>query len=429
MTTEWIEGAILVLTIILAAMAAAAETALTALNPVAVHTLEERGGVGRIIARLRNDPNRFLSTILIVNSSSLIITSSMATLLFTQLLPSPWGEIAATLGISLLVLIIAELTPKNIAVRKPSGVAIVLARPVRAFSIILAPVIWGVNVIVGALMRLLGQPGGSQTVAMVTPEDISSTVSLAEETKGITEEEAERLEGVLDLGTITAGDVMKPRVDIVAVPDTMPLMEALDVVLREGHSRIPVYNETIDRIVGILYDKDLLRYLRENETEVSLADIGRAPIFVPESKRASDLLQQFQRQKIHIAIVVDEFGGTAGLVTIEDLLEEIVGEIQDEYDEEEPLMVMENDRQWVFDAMVRLEEVNEEMGLDLEADDGIETLGGFVFERLGELPVAGDVVEVDHVTLEVVEVEGRRIKKVRITRLPGGEEQTETAEE
>jgi len=428
-TTEWIEGAILVLTIILAAMAAAAETALTALNPVAVHTLEERGGVGRIIARLRNDPNRFLSTILIVNSSSLIITSSMATLLFTQLLPSPWGEIAATLGISLLVLIIAELTPKNIAVRKPSGVAIVLARPVRAFSIILAPVIWGVNVIVGALMRLLGQPGGSQTVAMVTPEDISSTVSLAEETKGITEEEAERLEGVLDLGTITAGDVMKPRVDIVAVPDTMPLMEALDVVLREGHSRIPVYNETIDRIVGILYDKDLLRYLRENETEVSLADIGRAPIFVPESKRASDLLQQFQRQKIHIAIVVDEFGGTAGLVTIEDLLEEIVGEIQDEYDEEEPLMVMENDRQWVFDAMVRLEEVNEEMGLDLEADDGIETLGGFVFERLGELPVAGDVVEVDHVTLEVVEVEGRRIKKVRITRLPGGEEQTETAEE
>ncbi|HZS95085.1 MAG TPA: hemolysin family protein [Chloroflexota bacterium] len=429
MTAEWIEGSILVLTIILAAMAAAAETALTALSPVAVHTLEERGGVGRIIAKLRNDPNRFLSTILIVNSTSLIIASSMATLLFTQLWPSPWGELAATLGISLLVLIIAELTPKNIAVRKPSGVAIILARPVRLFSILLAPIITVVNAIVVALMRLLGQPGGAQAVAMVTYEDISSTISLAEETKGITEEEAERLEGVIDLGTITAGDVMKPRVHITAVEQTMPLMDALDVVLREGHSRIPVYDETIDRIVGILYDKDLLKYMRENEYDVALADMARPPIFVPESKRASDLLQQFQKEKIHIAIVVDEFGGTAGLVTIEDLLEEIVGEIQDEYDEEEELVVKENDRQWVFDAMVRVEEVNEEMGINLVADDGIETLGGFVFARLGELPEVGDVVEVDHVSLEVIEIEERRIKKVRITRLPGADEGLDEAEE
>ncbi|MGH2447519.1 MAG: hemolysin family protein [Chloroflexota bacterium] len=416
MTSQWVEAGILVLSILLAAMAAAAETALTALSPVVVHSLEERGGVGQAIAFLRRDPNRFLSTILIVNSTSLIVASSVATLLFTSLWPTPWGEIAATAGISALVLIFAELTPKNIAVRKPTAVSIVLAQPVRVFSLVLGPIIWVVGHIVSSLMRLLGQGPGSNAVGKVTTEDISATVDLAEETRGITAEEADRLEGVLDLTTISAGEVMKPRVDIVAVPADMPMMDALDVVLREGHSRMPVYDESIDRIVGILYDKDLLKYMRENETNVSPGEIAREAIFVPESKRASDLLQEFQRRKVHIAIVVDEYGGTAGLVTIEDLLEEIVGEIQDEYDEEEPLMVMENARQWVFDAMIRLEDVNEEMGLDLEADEGIETLGGYIFERLGELPEQGDVVDVDHVHMEVVEVEGKRIKKVRITK-------------
>jgi putative hemolysin len=188
------------------------------------------------------------------------------------------------------------------------------------------------------------------------------------------------------------------------------------VVLREGHSRIPVYDESIDRIVGILYDKDLLRYIRENEVNVSLRDVAREAIFVPESKRADDLLREFQRKKVHMAIVVDEYGGTAGLVTIEDLLEEIVGEIQDEYDTEEPLFIVVNENEMIVDAMMRIEEVNEEMGIELPEDNGIETLGGFIFERLGELPEVGDVVELDHLRLEVVEIEGKRIKKVRVTR-------------
>jgi CBS domain containing-hemolysin-like protein len=144
--------------------------------------------------------------------------------------------------------------------------------------------------------------------------------------------------------------------------------------------------------------------------------MAREAIFVPESKRADDLLREFQKKKVHIAIVVDEYGGTAGLVTIEDLLEEIVGEIQDEYDTEEPLAVRVNDDEWIFDAMLRIEEVNEEMEIELPADNGIETLGGFVFERLGEVAEEGDVVENDGVTLEVIGVEGKRIKKVRITR-------------
>jgi putative hemolysin len=427
--TQWVEGIVLVLTILFAGMAAAAETALTALSPVAVHTLQERGGVGKAIAYLRHDPNRFLSTILIVNSSSLIIASSVATLLFHELWGDPWGEIAATVGISVAVLIFAELTPKNIAVRRPSGVAVILAQPVRFLSVVLAPVIGVLGSIVSVMMRLLGQGGGSTPAPMVTEDELLATLTLAEQSGSMTEEETERIEGIVNLDKITAGEVMKPRVDVVAVPVEMPLLDALDVVLREGHSRIPVYEDSIDSVVGILYDKDLLRYIREQETSVSLRDVAREAIFVPESKRADDLLREFQRKKVHIAIVVDEYGGTAGLVTIEDLLEEIVGEIQDEYDTEEPLVQFFSETEAIFDAMIRIEEVNEVMNVDLPADNGVETLGGFIFERLGALPEVGAEVDADHAHLEVVEIEGRRIKKVRVTRVARQEDEERDEDE
>ncbi|HLJ67765.1 MAG TPA: hemolysin family protein [Chloroflexota bacterium] len=431
MNAQFWELVLLVLAFLLAGMSAAAETAFTALTPATIHTLEERGGVGRVIAYLRHDPNRFLSTILVVSSSSLIVASSMATLLLTSWLPRPWGEIAATVGISILVLIFAELTPKNFAVRRSTRVALVLARPVRFFSIVFQPIITVTGWIVGVLMRIAGLGGGNTSVVpTITEDDVRATIDVSERSEGgLTEEEAERIEGILDLDKVVVDQVMRPRVDIVAVPADMPVMEALDVILREGHSRIPVYDESIDNIIGILYDKDLLKYVRENATDVSLRDIAREAIFVPESKRADDLLREFQRRKVHLAIVFDEYGGTAGLVTIEDILEEIVGEIQDEYDQEPPPFEKKSEDEWIFDAMVRIEEVNEEMGLDLEAENGIETLGGFVYERLGEAPEVGDVVEADHVHLEVVDIEGRRIKKVRITRVPNQEPELAVEEE
>ncbi len=155
---------------------------------------------------------------------------------------------------------------------------------------------------------------------------------------------------------------------------------------------------------------------------VSLRDIAKPAIFVPESKRADDLLREFQRRKVHLAIVFDEYGGTAGLVTIEDILEEIVGEIQDEYDVEEPSFQQVTDDEWVVDGAVRIEEVNEEMGVDLSTDNDLDTLGGFVFAELGDVPKVGDTVSADHVVLEITDVEGRRIKKVRITRMPSTED-------
>jgi putative hemolysin len=420
---QWIEGIVLVLTIVLASMSAAAETAFTALSPSTIHTLEQQGGVGKVIGHLRRDPNRFLSTILVVSSTSLIVASSMATLLFTSIWERPWGELAATIGISIVVLIFAELTPKNVAVRQPRGVSLVLARPVQLFSLLLWPVLRVTGGIVSLMMRLLGLGGGSHTVPAVTEDEFRSTLQLAENSEGgLSEEETERIEGILDLDKVVVDQVMRPRVDIVAVPVDMPLMDALDVVLREGHSRIPVYEESIDHVVGILYDKDLLRYVRHNEVDVSLRDIARPAIFVPESKRADDLLREFQRRKVHLAIVFDEYGGTAGLVTIEDILEEIVGEIQDEYDVEEPEFQQVSDDQWVVDGGVRIEDVNEEIGVNLSTDNDFDTLGGFVFAELGDEAKVGDTVNADHAVLEITDVEGRRIKKIRVTRLPATEE-------
>jgi CBS domain containing-hemolysin-like protein len=307
-------------------------------------------------------------------------------------------------------------------VRQPQGVSLILARPVQIFSFLLWPVLKVTGGIVSGMMRLLGQGGGSHTVPAITEDEFRSTLQLAENTEGgLSEEETERIEGILDLDKVVIDQVMRPRVDIVAVPVEMPLMEALDVVLREGHSRIPVYEDSIDQVVGILYDKDLLRYLRQNEVDVSLRDIARPAIFVPESKRADDLLREFQRRKVHLAIVFDEYGGTAGLVTIEDILEEIVGEIQDEYDVEEPLFQQVSDDEWIVDGGVRIEEVNEELGIDLSTDNDLDTLGGFVFGELDDVPKVGLIVRAGNALLEIVDVDGLRIKKVRITRLPAEE--------
>jgi CBS domain containing-hemolysin-like protein len=367
---------------------------------------------------LRRDPNRFLTTILIVSSSSLIVASSMATLLFTETLPKPWDELAATLGLSLVVLVFAELVPKNLAVREPRRVSRVLARPVQVLSFLLAPVRSLTGTIVGGFMRALGQEGGSHTVPIITEDDVRSTITLAEQSVGgISEEDAERIEGILDLDKVSVGQVMRPRVDIKAVPVDMPLMDAMDVVLREGHSRIPVYEESIDRIVGILYDKDLLKYLREDRTDVGLREIARPAIFVPESKHADALLREFQKQKVHLAIVFDEYGGVAGLVTIEDILEEIVGEIQDEYDEEPESIEQLGDHEWIVDAGLRVDEVEEDLGIELEPIEGVETLGGYMHSLIDEVPEADDCVYSGRIKLQVVEVKGNRIVRVRITEM------------
>jgi magnesium and cobalt exporter, CNNM family len=210
---------------------------------------------------------------------------------------------------------------------------------------------------------------------------------------------------------------MVPRIDIVGVPAYSMVRAVLDKIIETGHSRIPIYDDTIDNIVGVIYAKDLLRHMRDGAQDAPIKPLAREPSFVPETKKVDELLHQMQQQRVHVAIVVDEYGGTAGLITIEDLIEEIVGEIQDEYDVEEALIEEVSDSEAVFDARVSIRDVNDTLDLDID-DEDFDTLGGLLYHELGKVPNAGDEVRVDGALVTVLSTTGRRVRKVRVTKVP-----------
>ena len=226
-------------------------------------------------------------------------------------------------------------------------------------------------------------------------------------------EKEEMIRGVFTLSETTVKEVMVPRIDVAFVSLAMNRDEVMEKVADSGHSRLPVYRDTIDNVVGMLYAKDLLPYLRQGRSDVPLKNILRQAYFIPETKKASDLLPDLQQRRVHMAVVVDEYGGVAGLVTIEDLLEEIVGEIQDEYDVEEPYVEFVSDTEYVFDARVDLDDLNRLMDVSLPTGDS-DTLGGFIYTELGKVPTVGDQVAFDNMDFTVESVAGRRIKKVRV---------------
>jgi CBS domain containing-hemolysin-like protein len=258
------------------------------------------------------------------------------------------------------------------------------------------------------ISRGKASPGLSQE-----EEELAILDEIGEGEGEIEESEKEMIRGILGLEETSAHEIMVPRTDIVAVDVDAPLAEAIDLVLERGYSRIPLYQDTIDNIVGIIYAKDLLRYTRDEESQVSLLDIARPPYFIPESKKIGELLRELQEKKVHIAIVVDEYGGVSGLVTIEDLLEEIVGEIEDEYDIEEPKVEWLSEAEAIVDAKLSIDDLNELFGLSLEGE-GFDTVGGFVYSQLGRIPAVNDTLEVEGLTISVLSTLGRRIKKVKV---------------
>jgi CBS domain containing-hemolysin-like protein len=230
------------------------------------------------------------------------------------------------------------------------------------------------------------------------------------------DDERRMIRGVIALEETTAREIMKPRIDIVAVGDHQALQDAADLSVRSGHSRIPLYHETIDNIAGIIYAKDLLGLLSNGGRNKSLREVARPPYFIPDSKRLDELLKEMRQKRVHLAVVVDEYGGTAGVVTIEDLLEEIVGEIKDEYDvEEEPFEVLSADEA-IVGGSSSVDVLDDLFDIEIEAED-FDTVGGMVTTHLGKVPEVGDLVEAQGLRLRVLGMDGRRIKKLRVTRL------------
>lgn len=358
----------------------------------------------------------------LAEDSAIRLQSLRLGLLFLDLAVAGWGTFwifhrsGPSLWMPLFWLILAwllhgpwESWPRALGQRYAEALAI-------PGALTLMPLRW----LTGPLRYLAMRTGPrieGRAIPVIDEAELRTLVDAGEEGGAIEATEKEMIVSIFELHDTVVGEIMVPRPDMVAIPVTASLSEALNVILQAGYSRIPVYEGTIDHIVGVLYAKDLLRLLRDGIREASLKELLRPPYFVPEGKRIVDLLREMQQRKVHMAIVVDEYGGVAGLVTIEDILEEIVGEIQDEFDRsEEPLVLPVDEHTYLFDGRVDLDEVQELLGVTLHAE-GADTLAGYVYERLGHIPAAGETFMEEGLEFRVEEVLGRRIRKIRVRRL------------
>jgi putative hemolysin len=439
MTDSWfIDLALVVGLILIGGFFAASEIALITVKRHRLNQLVGEGSrAARVATRLTEDPSRFLATIQIAITflgfmasavGAVSLSGSLADLI--GLIPfvsdQTAGQISfvvVTLLIALASIIIGELVPKTLALTFADRFALIVARPIGWMDVILRPVVWLVSSVSNVLVRALGGRNRPQAGYLST-EELKMLVETGSETGGIEEDEKEMIHGVIELAEKKVHEVMVPRIGIRAVEVNDPLDEVLDVIVRAGHSRLPVYEENLDNILGILYAKDLLPYLKRNGAlpKMDIRSLARPAVYVPETKAVDELLHEMQVAKRHIAIVVDEYGGTAGLITLEDVVEEIVGEIQDEYDTEESLVEpLSNDGEMAYrlDGRVSMDDLRDLFDLpddDEEDEEAYDTVGGFIVHRVGRIPLPGAVVPFKDVTLTVEAAEPRRVAKIIASR-------------
>ena len=422
---SWIALLAAVLCLALIAIDSAVETALTHISGIRLRQLIERGVPrAHAINDMLADPQRFSNVILFVNVISLIVLGSLA-LFAAGHFEEWWWRVLAVVLATLLVLIFGVAVPKALAVRNPERTALALYGPINAMRLIVGPLVAIAGFVAGPFVRILGgrsSPAGR----FVTEEELRMLVNVGEEEGVIQQEEEELIHSIFEFGDTVVREVMAPRPYIVAVEDDCRVADAADIALQSGHTRIPVYHDTIDRVLGVATVQDMLRALRTDQFDQPVTTVMRPVHYVPETKKVDELLRELQKTRMHLAIVIDEYGGTAGLVTIEDLLEEIVGEIRDEYDVEPQMINIISDNEVHVDARVPLDDINETFGVSWEAEDS-DTIGGFVYEQLGRVPDPGDTVQTGNHIITVLSTEGARIKELAIVR--HAPEETENAEQ
>ena len=405
----------LIVLILLAMFFAATEAALVSISRVKARSMfESRLHGARSVLRLIEDRNRFLTTVLIGNTIVLLAADSLATYLFIQE-GIAHAVIWSTALMTFLLLTFGEIIPKTIAVGDAEKWARRLAPWLERVAFLLAPLNAGFLWLTNGILRIFGGTPSAHG-PFVTEEDIRTIVNVGAEQKVLEEQEREMIHSIIEFGDTIVREVMTPRPDIVAVERSMLATRALELVIKEGYSKIPVYEGTIDNVTGVVHERELLIALANGTlAHVALTSLMRGVEFVPENKRVSEMLREMRRGKYSLAVVVDEYGGTAGLVTLEDLLEEIVGEIRDEHDEieEEPIRRI-SEHEAVVEASTNVEDVNAQLDTELPTDE-FETIGGLTVGLFGRLPVVGEEVTADeNVRLKVERTRGRRILAVRV---------------
>ena len=421
MSGLWVNIALVLFFILLGSFFAAAEIALVSLRESQVERLAQRGRRGRTLASLVRDPNRFLAAVQVgVTLAGFIsagfgasqIAPAIAPMLESWGLSEGWASALSFIGVTIVIayisLVIGELVPKRIALQRAESTALILAGPVELLARITRPFIWLLSISTNALVRLLGgNPHSGKE--QITGEELRDIVAATEE---LTAEERALIDDVFDAGDRELREVMLPRTAVAFLDASAPVAAAILEVSAAPHSRYPVIRGSADDVVGVVHIRDLLTPDVDRSTR-RVGDLARETAFFPGTKQVIPALTEMRRLRQHLAIVVDEYGGTAGIVTLEDLVEELVGDIRDEYDTEA------SGPRTDVDGLLNLEDFTDETGVELP-DGPYETVAGFVVSELGELPTVGASVEVDGHRLTVTELDGRRVARISVTAVSDG---------
>lgn len=401
---------------LLSAFFSGAETSITATGTGKLRTFIETGKYKYLNTTFRwliNDTQEALTVCLIANNVVNISLSALASSVVMSLFGAG-GIVVVVPVMTVLIVIFGEILPKSAAMVYSENVLIVAAPILRVLAFLITPVAWAMRKCVTGIGYLLHINLGSQQV-FVTRDEIEQFVKIGEESGALEANERRMIDGIIDFDETRVHEIMIPRTDMIAIEADATLGEAVRLFIEEGHSRIPVYQESPDNIIGILYVKDTLKNLSDGDLSSGVRELLRKPIFVPETIRTAELLENMRREHKHIAVIVDEYGGVAGIVTMEDILEQIVGEIQDEYDEESPEIQKLDDGSYQVQGMTSLDALNDELGTDFHSDDA-ETIGGLVLTISGSFPDEGEIFHYEGWTIRVAALEDHRITMLNLSK-------------
>ncbi len=413
-TSTIIQLVVLIVLLLLSAFFSSSETALTTVSKIKLKTLADEGNKSASkVLKVTENPGKLLSTILIGNNIVNISASALATTFTTEVFGSKWIGISTGL-LTIFVLIFGEVTPKTMATQYAIKMSMIFVYPISFLMVILTPAIWLLDLITGIIFKILRIDTSAKDT--MTESELRAVVNVSHEDGVIEPEEKFMISNVVDFGDALSKDIMIPRADIVCANIDSTYDELVKLFREETFSRIPIYEESKDDIIGLLYLKDLFFYSQTHDmSNFDLRSILRQPIFVYEYQKTSQIFADMKTSSVTMAVVLDEYGATAGIITMEDLIEEIVGEIRDEYDEDEDDFIRNiGDNKYDVDASIKLDDLNDALHTNLVSDN-YDSLGGLVIEILDKLPDEGEVATYKHITLEVTKVVKNRIERITLT--------------
>ncbi len=411
---------IIIFCLILIAILSSSEVAFIAVSRIRLrHLTEKDNRRAKTAQKIRDQHDQLFSAVILSGNLFTILATSVGTALALNIFGEDFGVIVATILMTFLTVVFGELAPKTFAVTHAEKIALLMAKPIEIYIKLVSPVVWIFNRVSNSIIRIFGGEV-KPTPQFLTEEDMKAMISIGEEEGAIEKEEKKMLHNVFEFGDKKVSEAMVPRTEIVSVPENAVVADALELVSTKGYSRYPVIKETVDNIVGVLYVKDiLLKMTREDVNgHTPINNIVRDAYYIPESKMVTELLDDMQKNKFQIAIIVDEHGGTAGLITLEDIMEEIVGGLQDEFEaiEAEKEVEIVDESTFVVAGYTGIDEINELVGVNIESEE-FHTIGGFLFGLFGHLPKAGEQLRYHGLRFLILEMDGKKIEKIKVTKI------------